>query len=308
MFRFNPILVLALFSLAPMFFGIGISSAQETPEGLLNQEAASTGTTEVIKDGFQNASQIDPNEKDETNLEIQAGGMLAGGNSESMAVTAATKFLLRRENNQFSTAVAANYALSEPISEDPSVNTDELDWEPTVENIQGNLRYDRFLANDFSIFLSVSGRYDRFQGLDLRLNLDPGVAYYFLQTERHRFWGELGYDFQYDIRRQEIIDAAAIADPPEDIDKTEARHHARLFLGYDNKINRAVVLYIGFEYLQGIPETKNYRFNGDLALNSSIAESFSVATTFSFKYDHNPLPNVDDLDILLAANIIYTIY
>lgn len=281
------------------------SLAQDKPAGLLKRDAATTGKTDVAQEGFQQAAVKAPDINDETKLEIMAGGMLAAGNSESLAATGAGKFLLRRGDDQLTAALAGNYAVSEPISDDPDV--DDLDWEPTVENVQGNVRYDRFLTDRLSLFISVSGRYDRFQGLDLRLNVDPGVAYYFIQEQNQKFWGEIGYDLQVDIRRQETIDEAAAADPPEDIDKSEVRHHGRLFLGYDNKINKAIAFFAGLEYLQGIPKTENWRLNGDLGLTSSIGEDFSIATTISLKYDHNPLPSIDHLDITTAINLIYTL-
>ena len=40
---------------------------------------------------------------------------------------------------------------------------------------------------------------------DFRLNIDPGVKYLFVNTTPTQFWGELGYDFQYDIRRDDAI-------------------------------------------------------------------------------------------------------
>jgi len=299
---------LSAFILFCLLFAFSLSVpafAQDKPDGLLNTDVATSGKTEVAQEGFQKAAQIEADAKDETKLDIMAGGMLAAGNSESLAATAASKFLLRRGDNQVTAALAGNYAISEPISEDPE--EDDLAWEATVENVQGNIRYDRFLTEQLSLFLSVSGRYDRFQGLDLRLNVDPGVAYFFVQQEKHKLWGEIGYDLQVDIRRQETIDEAAAADPPETIEKSEVRHHGRLFLGYDNKINQAITFFAGLEYLQGIPETKNWRLNGDLALTSAIGEDFSVATTFSLKYDHNPLPSIEELDIMTAVNLIYTL-
>ena len=57
-------------------------------------------------------------------------------------------------------------------------------------------------------------RRDRFEGLDLRLDLDPGLAYYFINTKKHRLQGEAGYDFQYDIRRDASSTIYLDADAP----------------------------------------------------------------------------------------------
>ena len=67
------------------------------------------------------------------------------------------------------------------------------------------------MAGSFAVFGAVSARHDRFQGLELRINLDPGVSYYFIDEEKQQLWLEGGYDFQHDIRRDDAI-ADAYAD------------------------------------------------------------------------------------------------
>ena len=56
-----------------------------------------------------------------------------------------------------------------------------------------------------SLFLITTGRNDRFQGLEFRLNVDPGAKYLFVNTDPTTFWGEVGYDFQYDIRNSDAL-------------------------------------------------------------------------------------------------------
>jgi putative salt-induced outer membrane protein len=63
----------------------------------------------------------------------------------------------------------------------------------------------------------------------------------------------------------------------------------------------------GLEYLQWLAETERWRLNWDAGLSSSIAGRFSMATTFSLKYDHAPLPGVKDLDLVTALNLVYTL-
>jgi putative salt-induced outer membrane protein YdiY len=44
-----------------------------------------------------------------------------------------------------------------------------------------------------------------------------------------------------------------------------------------------------------------------VGLSSSLGGSFSLATTFSLKYDHAPLPGVKELDTVTALNLVYTL-
>ena len=91
-----------------------------------------------------------------------------GGNARLFAATLGGALRWRRGDDQLKVQGAANYGQSAKGNEH---------WQTTVENIQGVARYDRFLG-DFTLFMAVQARRDRFQGLDLRLQLDPGVAYY----------------------------------------------------------------------------------------------------------------------------------
>jgi len=271
--------------------------AQTTPPGLMTQSSASTGTTDVAAGGFQAAAAKDAAAKEESELQLSAGGLSASGNSTSTAMTGAGLLRLRRADNQYSANFAANYARSAASADEPS--------ETSVSNIQGRVRYDRYLSDAVSLFVAETGRRDRFQGLTLRLNFDPGVAYYFFDYEKHRLVGELGYDFQYDVRRDETIAEAAAEGI--NVDKTEVEHSGRAFAGYENKLNQAVSFVTGLEYIQSILEAERWRLNWDVGVTSSIAESFSLAATFSLRYDNSPLPGIEKTDTTTALSLVYTL-
>lgn len=271
--------------------------AQDTPQGLMAQDAASTGTTEVGGGGFEAAAAKEEGAKEESDLELSAGGLLTSGNSRSTAVTGAGTLRLRRADNQYGANFAANYARAASGAGEP--------METSVSNIQGRVRYDRYLSDAWSLFAAETARRDRFQGLVLRLNFDPGVAYYFFDYEKHRLQGELGYDLQYDVRRDDTI--AASAAEGINVDKTEVDHSGRAFAGYENKLYPAVSFWTGLEYIQSITESERWRLNWDVSLTSSIAESFSLAATFSLRYDNSPLPGIEKTDTTTALSLVYTL-
>jgi putative salt-induced outer membrane protein len=292
-----------IFALLSSCCAVGVALpafAEEVPAGVMKQDAASTGATDVAGGGtFEAVQKPDPaKEKDATEAQILGGGMQATGNSRSLALTTSGKFRVRRRANQFAALAAANYARAASDAATPT--------ETTVENYQGKVRYDRFVASEFAVFLSVAARRDRFQQLNLRLNVDPGVAYYFLDEAKQQLWGELGYDFQFDIRRQAALDAAALATPPAALDRTKVTHSGRLFAGYSNQLNDAVSVTTGLEYLQSVTEAKGFRINWDAGLNSKIAGNFSLATTFSLRYDNNPIISVkNNTDTMTAVSLVY---
>jgi putative salt-induced outer membrane protein len=270
-------------------------AADPLPDSLVKSSQATSGSTDVATSGFEKADKPAEDSKDATELQVSAGGLASAGNSRSLAATTAGKLRVRRGSNQVGAALAANYA--------QSAASKETGLQTTVENFQGKVRYDRFLAGSFAVFGAVSARRDRFQGLDLRLNLDPGVEYFFIDQGKQQLWSEIGYDLQYDIRRDEAREAALLQGMY--LGKTVTRHSARLFVGYSNALSDAVTVTTGLEYLQGLAESKNYRLNWDGAVNSAVGKGFSIATAVSVRYDHNPLPSIDTTDVVTSISLVY---
>ncbi len=277
--------------------GLALLSTSARADGLpkeLNEVTpASSGSTDVAEEGFQQAAKK-KKAKNASEASVSAGGLISAGNSQQMALTASGKMRLRRQAHQFSAAAAANFArAAAPDKVDQGMQT-------TVENLQGRLRYDYFFAKHWSAFLAVNARRDRFQQLDLRLNLDPGVAYYFIEEKKDQLWVEGGYDLQYDIRRDEALVGTTLS-------KTATRHSLRAFAGWDNKVNERVSFSTGIEYIQSVQKTQQWRMDWDAALTSNIAGNFSSAVTFTLRYDNAPLPDVKKTDLLTSFNLVYAL-
>lgn len=276
------------------------------PAGTVKPQTATTGKTDIATGGFVgSAAPTDDDPKYVDDVSIGLGGLFSAGNARTIAITTLGRARFRRDEHQFSVAATANFARAGKRGE--TVDT-------TVENYQGLLRYDYFLANDVSLFFQSTGRRDRFQGLDLRLNVDPGVAYYFINTKTHRLQVEGGYDLQHDIRR----DGSRAQPLPEDappgtpalplLDKSSTLHNARLFLGYENKLRSEVALIASVEYLQNFADVETYRLIADIGLKSNVSDRLALATTYTARYENKPLPTVADLDSIASVNLVYSFF
>jgi putative salt-induced outer membrane protein len=287
----------AVLGVAVFCYGVPAGAQSELPSGTLKQDAASSGVENVVSTGFEAAHEPPAeDEKDATDLKVSAGGMQTGGNTRTLALTASAKFR-RRSLNEMNAAVVGNSGRSATNSDDK--------LETTVENLQGRLRYDRYLSSPVALFLGASALHDKFQGLDLRLNIDPGVAYYVLDEKGHRLWPELGYDLQHDIRRQETLDEARANG--DVLDDTATRHSARVFLGYENDLAQSVNFDTGIEFLKSLTDGDNWRLNWDAAFRANVSGNFSLAVTLSLKYDNNPLPGIRDTDLTSALSLVYQV-
>ncbi len=296
---------------------------ETVPEGTAKQDAATTGSTELGNQGkFSTVQQVapedaaaeavvDPHANDATELNIALGGIFSTGNSRTLALTGLSNFRLRRTIHQFSAGVAGNYAAAAVEDSD--------NYESTVGNVQGLLRYDVFFAERWTAFLQVTGRHDPFQRLNYRMNVDPGFAFYALNRPNHRLWFEAGYDFQYDLRTDEaLILLDADGNPVLDMDGNTQRdpavdrvflnHAVRLFAGYSNRLSDRVSFDTGLEYLQSVIDPKIFRLIYLAALNTQLAERFSLAVTFQLRYENQPLPDVEKLDTITAISLAYRFF
>ena len=266
----------------------------------------SGGKTDVVKEGFQKAAEDKEEERKKavSELAFNLGGLFTAGNSRSAAVTSGVKSRLRRGDHQLSLAIAANYARSGKVGTESTT---------TVENVQGMARYDYFITKPLALFAQITGRHDRFQGLNLRLNADLGAAYFFIQEEKQRLWAELGYDFQYDVRRDEAFrnaDGTAKLDSKGNaLEKTNIVHNARLFLGFDNKVYDGVQFLASAEYLQDVLDfsTPTARLILDTAVKANIGKGFAVATGVTVRYEANPLPGVEHTDVMTGISLVYNL-
>jgi putative salt-induced outer membrane protein len=159
-----------------------------------------------------------------------------------------------------------------------------------------------------------TARHDPFQGLDLRFNFDPGVAAYALTNPKHRLWFEAGYDLQFDSRTDDAILAKdengfIVLDDEGNTsraeDKTLLNHAVRLYAGYSNNLSEKVSFNTGFEYLQSVVRAKRFRFVFDAGISTQLAERFSFVTTFTLRYENEPLPDVQKLDTITAVSLAY---
>ncbi|MFO7565157.1 MAG: DUF481 domain-containing protein [Enhygromyxa sp.] len=323
-----PALALALILTPALASAAPPPEDPNVPEGTASQDAASSGKTELgTGDKFSTAKEVaaeaedaeaedaeaeaDPRANDATEFDIALGGIFSTGNSRTLAFTGVSNFRLRRTIHQFGASVAGNYGATGVPDSDA--------YETTIGNVQGLTRYDVFFARRWTAFLQATARHDTFQGLDLRMNVDPGFAFYAINQPNHRLWFEAGYDFQYDLRTDEARillddDGAPVLDVNGDtqldpaIDKALINHAARLFAGYSNKLSDKVSFDTGLEYLQSVILARRFRLNYIAALNTQLVERFSLTVTFTLRYENDPLPNIRKLDTLTAFSLAYRFF
>ncbi|HMR09030.1 MAG TPA: hypothetical protein PKA88_24790, partial [Polyangiaceae bacterium] len=75
--------------LGAAFLLASAAAAQDEPAGLMKQEAATGGATDVASGGFEAPVEAEADAKDNTEANISAGALLTTGNARSFAATGA---------------------------------------------------------------------------------------------------------------------------------------------------------------------------------------------------------------------------
>lgn len=241
----------------------------------------------------------EPFQHDLTAANASVGASLNTGNTDSMQLNVGAGFQMVRGHHGVSLNMDFAYGRA-------NLPNDMVDRQvDTVRSMRTRGRYDLFMTPMDALFLGGSYRWDPFAGLDAREDGQIGYLRNIFKEDKHRLWGELGYDLTYDN-----YDPDPLPDPnnPGHYLKGHAyTHSARLFLGYDNQINAAVQLLTGVEGLVNVQHPKDFRLNWDVALRSAIIGRLQVELKFSMQLDTQPVPGHRDLDMQTRANLIYTL-
>jgi putative salt-induced outer membrane protein len=237
---------------------------------------------------------------DGTSISLSAGGQLATGNTRLLAGTMNGQYDSRWGANGIGASILGNYGQGAP----PGAAVVE-----TAENVQGRVRYDRYVIDQASVFLINTVRHDRFQGLEVRYNLDPGFKYLFLTAETNLLWVEAGYDFQYDVREDDariqldstgapIVGAALLP-------KTAVNHSIRLYAGFKHDFNDQVTLSTGLEYIQSVSDAPHHWINYDALFAAKVGGGLALGLGFNARYDSDPLPGKKNTDTATTLSLIY---
>jgi hypothetical protein len=241
----------------------------------------------------------------EWKADAQAGLVLTSGNSHTTIFSAGANASRKAGDNKFGAELVIAYGKTDlrilqdrdaPGSE--GAGTIEADEITTAEstapnNYMGKLRYDRFLTDRNSIFVTARAGADKAAGKDLIAGGQVGYSRLVIKTGMHEIAGEFGYDFSYESY------TAADADPV-------SIHSARIFLGYTGALSDATGLTGAFELLTNVNEEKDAvkdemggkgvdafednRITAKIGLNTKLSSNVSFRFGFTAKYDQAPAP------------------
>jgi hypothetical protein len=253
----------------------------------------------------------------------QAGVIMTTGNSRTTTGAAGAKASRKEGNNKFEVEANGAYARAGIwLAEDRDAsgfieaNEDDLVTRTSTRAWLLKARYDRFLTEHNSLYVTALGSGDKPAGKDFVGGGQLGYSRQLYKDDKHELKGEAGYDFSYENLVGEA-DALSI-------------HSARLFVGYEGTVSKDTGVLGSVESLHNVNTLdapggevgafEDTRVNATMAITTKLFENLSFRFSFTAKYDHAPAPRppfgtpyaadyvplAEELDTKTEATLIYS--
>lgn len=292
------------------------------------------------------SAQPDPKFQFEKPVEVKAtelkasakGGLLiTGGNSQTTSGTMGGLVSYKTGWNRFSGDAQAAYVRAKALT----VRLDPTDMNTTIDDggelirdpqttsnlLQARGRYDRFLTENNSAYVSAQALRDRPAGKDIVAGGQVGYSRQVVKTARHTAVAEIGYDFSYEKSVGPTAEGVPI-------------HSGRAFLAETLTLSDSTGITASVELLSNFNEERapapgyeapdafeDTRFVGKFGVTSALWNNLSFGFGFTAKYDAAPAPlppvkvagmtipfaptyrpYAEELDTILEATLILTFF
>ena len=158
----------------------------------------------------------------------------------------------------------------------------KADGVETARYLEGNLRYERRLANHFNMYVGELYQQDRFAGYQNRYSSDIGGKYFYIQSETTKFFSELGYRYMKEEHYK------INGNRPSDISNSMGRFYTE----WETKWNESFTTKWWGEYIPNFTDPKDWLANSELSVSAMLTQVFSLKTGILMRYDHSPATGI----------------
>lgn len=160
----------------------------------------------------------------------------------------------------------------------------------TTRYFMTGLRYERELGAQFNVFAGETFEKDKFADIDKRWSSDIGGKYKILDTEKTKFFTELGYRYKHEAR---------ITGP------FNSGNYIRNYNEWEYKWTPTFSTKYWLELLPNLSKTNDWQYNTELSLIAAINSIFSMQASSTIRYDHEPAPGIRyKTESLLTSSLV----
>lgn len=256
---------------------------------------------EFTKTSEEELKALAENEADEPEWKAnaQAGLIMTTGNARTTTLSVGAKASRKAGQNKFQLEAGGAFARSSLFVVDDAngngtVEQGELtrDSQTTAKSVEGKARYDRFLSEKDSLYLTALALANEPAGKEFVTGGQLGYSRTAFTSDKHTLVLEAGYDFSYEKQTNNQGEFSI--------------HSMRVFAGYESALSEDTGLDASVETLLNVNELENggviiadrfedTRVTAKLAMTTKLFEDISFRFAFEAKYDNVPagLPALD---------------
>ena len=207
---------------------------------------------------------------------VMVGGNSSEGNTDEVNVSSEFEATRRTKQDRFGLGFNYNYG--------------EDDDEVTTRNASGFLKYDHFLSQHWYVYLATEMFYDRFDDLNLRAIVGPGLGY--------QVWDDTSKSLAFEL---------GISYLSEDLREGDDDHwvNGRLSIPFMFKISEYLTFRDKPLFYLNLEETERYLIRNDASILTAIGASWSLRVSHIYKYDSEPSEDVRETDTTWIGALQY---
>lgn len=208
---------------------------------------------------------------------VVAGGSMASGNTDSRGANGSAMLQFRADRHRGTVRAKGNY----------NETSDVID----VQNASGSLKYDYFLSKKLFTYGQVLIEHDKFQDLDLRYTLGPGLGYQFIESSDISLFAEAGISYVNEKRA---------------VSENQDYASGRWSMGFDWQIipDRLKFFHLHEGYVR-MEAPDDFFFRSQQGFRLPLVQSFYTTLEFDYDYNNRPAPGTKNSDRRYIFGLTY---
>lgn len=163
------------------------------------------------------------------------------------------------------------------------------DSQDNVNTYHAYGQWNHLFSKKLYAYVRVDAKRDIIADLDYRLNIGPGVGYYFIKGASTTLAAEGGMGYQYEHLDNEFNSFAT----------------ARLAENFEHKFNDRARVWQKVEWLPQVDEVDNYIVNLEVGVETGITKTLSLKTYLDDSFATRPAPGRQKNDVKIVSAIAY---
>lgn len=249
----------------------------------------------------------------EADLSAEIGGAFASGNVQYLTVNGLVTGNYRWDRNKITGKLGAN--IGQAIQEIPAVACDPEDPElecndevdgvlsdneraqgmtRNAQRIDSELRYDRYIGKEQSLYVLAGAFIDPFAGYTLRSHEQLGYSRILVDTDSTNLVAEIGADYAQEFYTDETLDPGNI-------------FAARVLVGFQHQFNESVSFSEKVEVYENVITPADVRVLNEAALTSKLSDKFSLKVSNQLIFDNVPVEGFARYDQVTLVTLVASI-